>query len=104
MISANHRSAGVSPACDARSRRDAGAALSRACTLVELLVVTAISVMLMTVLAFIYANSLKLYQESQGMQEIYETAKILNRDLRDALNNVVPVPGAWIKPVTIKFP
>jgi prepilin-type N-terminal cleavage/methylation domain-containing protein len=76
----------------------------RGYTLIELLVVTGISVLLMTVLAFIYSNALKVYNESQGMQEVFEASKIINRDLRDAFANVVPVPGGWINPQTMKFP
>ncbi|MFH0939291.1 MAG: type II secretion system protein [Planctomycetota bacterium] len=73
-------------------------------TLIELLVVTSISLLLMTVLTFIYANVLKVYRESQGLQEMYETARIFNRDLRDILGHVVPVRSAWIAPVCSKFP
>jgi len=76
----------------------------RGYTLIEILVVTAISVLLMTVLAFIYSNALRVYNESQGVQDVYETAKILNRDLRGAFANVVAVPGEWIQPKTKKFP
>jgi len=73
-------------------------------TLIEILVVTAISVLLMTVLAFIYANAMRVYNESQGIQDVYETAKIINRDLRDAFANVVAIPGEWVNPVAKKFP
>src|SRR5688500_2422002 len=80
-----------------------GSRRPRGYTLLELLVVCAISVLLMTVIIFIYANSLKVYRESHGMMEVLETAKILNRDLRDYLGNVVAIPGKWVTPVTQNF-
>lgn len=73
-------------------------------TLIEILVVSAISLLLMTVIAFIYTSSLRVYQESQGLAMVYETAKLINRDLRNTLGYCVPVPGNWIRPQTLKFP
>jgi hypothetical protein len=80
--------------------RNAFRAPRRGYSLVELLVVCAISVLLMTVLLFIYSNALKVYRDSHGMMEVLETARILNRDLRDYLGNVTPVPGNWVNPAT----
>jgi hypothetical protein len=68
-------------------------------TLIELLVVCGISVLLMSVLIFIYANSLKVYRESQGMNEVLATAKIINKDLRDYLGNVIAIPGKYVNPM-----
>ena len=82
----------------ARSGRPAGY------TLIEILVVSAISLPLMTVIAFIYTSSLRVYQESQGVALVYETAKLINRDMRNTLGYCIPVPGNWVKPQTIKFP
>ncbi|MCW8131116.1 MAG: prepilin-type N-terminal cleavage/methylation domain-containing protein [Planctomycetota bacterium] len=76
----------------------------RGFTIVELLVVSAISIMLMTVGAFIYSNCLKIYQEGNGVQSVFETSKFINRDLRTYFGNVVPVPGAFITPRTRRFP
>lgn len=71
-------------------------------TIVELLVVSAISVLLMTVGVTVYLNCLKIYREGQGVTNVYETAKLVNRDLRDLLGNVVPVPGDWINTSPLK--
>lgn len=77
---------------------------ARGFTIVELLVVSAISIMLMTVGAFIYSNCLKIYQEGNGVQGVFETSKFINRDLHTYFGNVVPVPGAYITPRTRRFP
>ena len=77
---------------------------SRGYTLIEILVVSAISLLLMTVIAFIYTSSLRVYQESQGLALVYETAKLINRDMRNTLGYCVPVPGNGITPQTLKFP
>ena len=77
------------------SRRRAGY------TLIEILVVSAISLLLMTVIAFIYTNSLRVYQESQGLGVVYETAKLINRDLRNTLGYCIPVPGNSVVPQTL---
>jgi len=58
----------------------------------------------MTILAYIYANAMKVYQEAQGLQEVYDSARLLNRDFRDAFSSVVPVPGCWINPTLKNFP
>ena len=76
----------------------------RGYTLIEILVVAAISLILMTVIAYIYSNSLRVYQETQGLSTVYETAKLINRDFRNTLGYCVPVPGNWINPQTVKFP
>ena len=73
-------------------------------TLIEILIVSAISLLLMTVIAFIYTGSLRVYQEAQGQALVYETAKQINRDLRNTLGFCLPVPGNWINPKTLKFP
>ena len=76
----------------------------RGYTLIEILVVSAISLLLMTVIAFIYTSSLRVYQESQGLSLVYETAKLINRDMRNTLGYCVPVRANWIVPQTLKFP
>ncbi len=76
----------------------------RGYTLIEILVVSAISLLLMTVIAFIYTSSLRVYQESQGLALVFETAKLINRDMRNTLGYCVPVPGNSIVPQTVKFP
>jgi prepilin-type N-terminal cleavage/methylation domain-containing protein len=81
-----------------------GFARRRGYTLIEILVVSAISLLLMTVIAFIYTCSLRVYQESQGQALVFETAKLINRDLRNTLGYCVAVPGNWISPKTLKFP
>lgn len=70
--------------------------IQRGFTIVELLIVSAISILLMTVGAYIYSNCLKIYMEGNGAQAVYETSKFVTRDLRTYLGNVVPVPGAYI--------
>ena len=72
-------------------------------TLIEILVVSAISLILMTVIAYIYTNSLRVYQETQGLSTVYETAKLINRDFRSSLGYCVPVPANSINPQTINF-
>ncbi len=69
----------------------------RGFTIIELLVVTAISILLMTVGVTVYLTCLKIYREGQGVTNVFETAKMVNRDLHDLLGNVVPVPGNWIR-------
>ena len=78
--------------------------MARGFTLVEVLVVTAISLMLMMAGTFIYLTCLKIYRENQEMTEVMQTARLLERDLRDALGNVVPLRGAWITPQVHLFP
>ncbi|MBI3832445.1 MAG: prepilin-type N-terminal cleavage/methylation domain-containing protein [Planctomycetes bacterium] len=77
---------------------------ARGFTIIELLVVSAISIVLMTVGAFIYSNCLKIYQEGLGVQSVFETSKFINRDLRTYLGNVVPIPGAYISTKAWRFP
>jgi len=77
---------------------------SRGFTIVELLVVSAISILLMTISAFVYSNCLKIYQEGLGAQSVFETSKLINGDMRAYLGNVVAIPGAYISPKTILFP
>ncbi|MCW8133244.1 MAG: prepilin-type N-terminal cleavage/methylation domain-containing protein [Planctomycetota bacterium] len=76
---------------------------ARGFTIVELLIVSAISILLMTVGAYIYSNCLKIYQEGNGAQTVYETSKFVVRDFRAYLGNVVPVPGAYITPRARQF-
>ena len=76
----------------------------RGFTLLEVMVVSGISLMLAGVGAFIYANSLRIYRESQGLTDVYECAKLINRDLNDYLGCVIPVRGAWVKPRTLQMP
>ncbi len=73
-------------------------------TLVELLVVTAASLLLVGVGTFTYSGSLRIYKDSQGATAVYETAKLINRDLRDFLGNLVPLRGDHIAPKTYLFP
>ncbi len=68
-------------------------------TLVELMVVMSISILLMTVGALIYSTSLRIYRESQGLTEIFQTSKLINRDLKDYLGSVVPLKGNWVNPI-----
>lgn len=65
-------------------------------TLVEIMVVTFVSVLLMTVGATIYSTCLRAYREAQGRTNVFQTAKFINRDLREALAHVVPVKGSWV--------
>jgi prepilin-type N-terminal cleavage/methylation domain-containing protein len=88
----------------ATTRLGLGSGRGRGYTLIEILVVAAISLMLMTVIAYIYSNSLRVYQETQGLSTVYETAKLINRDMRNTLGFCVPVPGNAINPQTLKFP
>ncbi len=76
----------------------------RGFTLLEVMVVTAISLMLVGVSTFIYMNCLKIYKDSQGITGVYETAKLVNRDMRDFLNNIVPMRGQWVTPQCILMP
>ena len=73
-------------------------------TLIEVMVVTAISLLLVGVSTFIYTNCMRLYKDSQGIMTVYETARLINRDLLEHLSNVVPIPGAWITPRTVQMP
>ena len=57
----------------------------------------------MTVIAYIYTNSLRVYQETQGLATVYETAKLINRDMRNTLGYCVPVPANSMNPQTINF-
>ncbi len=82
---------------DSRPRR------LRGFTLLEMIVTTAIALLLTGVGTFMYVSCLRIYQESQGVTGIFETAKLINRDLQDFLGNVVPVKGRWIDPKGIKF-
>ena len=68
--------------------------------------VVAISVLLMTVSVTVYLNCLKIYREGQGVANVFETSKLVNRDLRDLLAHVVPLPGSWLPAQlqTRKFP
>jgi len=72
-------------------------------TLIELLVVSGISLILMTVGAAVYVKCLNIYQEGQGLTEIYQTARLINRDLRTTLAYVVPLKGEWVEPKCYKF-
>lgn len=83
----------------ARSR----AAARRGFTLVEIMVVCVVSILLMTTVAVIYVSSLRLYRESQGMIDVYATAQLINRDLRQVFGNIVAMPGGLITPVTKSF-
>jgi len=76
----------------------------RGYTLLEILVVSAISMILMTVIAYIYSNALRVYEDTQGLSTVYETAKIINRDMRNSLGYCVPVPGNWMVPQVINMP
>jgi len=73
-------------------------------TLVELLVVTAISLMIMSVGGLVYMNCMKVYEEGQGLTQVHETAKLIERDLRDYFTGIVPVKGSWIKSSCVRFP
>ncbi|GMV83033.1 MAG: hypothetical protein AMXMBFR7_42170 [Planctomycetota bacterium] len=68
-------------------------------TLVEVMVVTGISVLLMTVGALIYSACLRVYQNSQGTTDVFETAKFINNDMRTYLGQTIPLKGTWIKPI-----
>lgn len=72
-------------------------------TLVELMVAIFVSLILMGIGGYIYNACLRLYREGQGTMEVYETSKLLERDLRDFLKNTVPVPGAWVAPKCMNF-
>ncbi|MCK6474007.1 MAG: prepilin-type N-terminal cleavage/methylation domain-containing protein [Planctomycetes bacterium] len=85
-------------------QRRAPASRRRGFTLVEVLVVTGISLILMTVGTAIYIHCLKLYRESQGLTTVFEMAKFINRDMRDYLSQIVPVRGSWVSPKTLHFP
>lgn len=76
----------------------------RGFTLVELLVVTAISVLILTVGSMVYMNCMKVYEEGQGMTQVYETAKLMERDLRDSLSGAVGMKGSWVTSCCLNFP
>ena len=67
-------------------------------TIIEILVVTAICIIMMTVLTTMYTGSLRIYRESQGTQAVYDTSRLINQELRNYLSNVIPVRADWIEP------
>ena len=73
-------------------------------TLLEVMLVTAISLLLVGVGTFTYINCLKIYKESQGITSVFETSKLIGRDLRDFLGNIVPLRGDFITPQCRNFP
>jgi len=73
-------------------------------TLIEMIVVTAISLLLVGVGTFTYVNCLKIYKESQGVMDVFETAKTINRDMRDFLGNIVALRGDFVTPHALYFP
>ena len=78
--------------------------LSKAFTLLEVLVVTAISLILLGVGSYTYIGCLKAYRDTQGLTQVYQTSKLIDSQLRDYLGHAVNVPGKWIMPVTSNFP
>lgn len=76
----------------------------RGYTLIEIMVVAAISLLLLSIVAVIYNGALKIYEESQGLSLVYETSRLINSDIRNTFGYVVPVPGNWIDPKTYNFP
>ncbi|MCZ7647649.1 MAG: hypothetical protein M5U26_20725 [Planctomycetota bacterium] len=68
-------------------------------TLIEVLVVSGISILLLTMGAMIYQSCLHVYQNSQGATEVFETAKFINGDVRAYLSQAVPLKGNWINPI-----
>ena len=72
-------------------------------TLIELLVVSGVSLILMTVGALVYIKCLNMYQEGQGLTEVYQTARLISRDLKTTLGYVVPFKGEWVTPQCYKF-
>ncbi len=78
--------------------------LRRGFTLLEVMVVTAISVLVSGVGVFVYMNCLRIYKDSQGVTSVYEMAKLFHRDMYDYLGCVVPVKGNWITPKTRLMP
>jgi prepilin-type N-terminal cleavage/methylation domain-containing protein len=70
-------------------------------TLIEILVVTAVSLLLMMAGTFVYVNCMKLYRESRETTEVLGVARIIDEDMRDLLGSVVPIRGCWINPQTL---
>ena len=77
---------------------------ARGFTLIELLVVSFISLILMTVGATVYMKCLQVYADGQGLTQVHETAKLIERELRDYFGNVAPVKGSWINSTCVWFP
>ena len=66
--------------------------------------VTAISLLLLGATTWIYVGAMRVYRRTQALENIYATARLFNRDLRDFFGKVVPVPGSWLTPACLQFP